>query len=296
MNKKHIGTLSLFCMNLIFMTAYISASVSTEAQKLLYAALNARDLTLLNQALSEGANPLAFDEKKGQTPLHNFLEPVPESERNTAQIIGMVNAILDHLEHQQQQSQRINFKERLLRFLRYRSHVAEPESFSVDVEDVLGRTPLTVALIKGYRRISELLQERGHANINYQNSAGNTVLHCMIEYFPHALTGKDTITSYKKRLQFAFERGANINMQNAQGQTPLMIAVQKYNYPAIDAILNYIPPQKLPQDAHIPIRNAELRDNNNKTAYDYAHEMAQTFNAQYLELLKSACNVNPLNW
>lgn len=269
-----------------------SESVSTDAQMLLYAGLNGHDISLIKEALLDGANPLAFDKKRGQTALHYFLEQSSTLYKDNKNITNIIDTILDHLHEQHRKNQRSNFKERILKFLRYRSRVNPPESFSVDVENIEGITPLAVALIYGYKTISILLQEKGLSNINYQNKEGNTALHYMAQ---KCATSKNEKEHYRERINFALSRGANINLQNKEGQTPLMIAALYKNYDAIQIFLDHIPPHKEDDRSSLPLYNALLRDNNNKTAYDYAYEI-EGFKSDYLELLKSACNIDPISW
>eukprot|EP01041_Mallomonas_annulata_P003889 gene3889-7762_t len=80
--------------------------------------------------------------------------------------------------------------------------------FPVDMEDERGHTLLLVAAQNSNKRMVEMLLARG-ANINHQNTLGNTALHYAMAFDTDGLLG-----------EYLIERGADDTLENADGMTP----------------------------------------------------------------------------
>ena len=85
-------------------------------------------------------------------------------------------------------------------------------NLDVNIKDALGRTPLHIAMEKGYENMVEFLVQNG-AEVNITDARGNTPLILIIHK-----TGNLQIT---RRL---LEKGAAVNAQNQTGETALMYA------------------------------------------------------------------------
>lgn len=117
-------------------------------------------------------------------------------------------------------------------------------------------SPLTIACINGSIEIIKTLIEF-HADINIINRNGETPL---------------TIDELEREVaEILLDNGANIDKQNASGQTPLIKAVIRESENLIDLFLNRNP-------------NTEIKDESRKSALDYANEIG---NERIIDMLKS---------
>lgn len=82
------------------------------------------------------------------------------------------------------------------------------QGFPIDSEDERGNTLLLVAAQNSNKRLAEMLLIRG-ANINHQNSLGNTALHFALAFDPEGTLG-----------EYLIEHGADDSIENVQGLTP----------------------------------------------------------------------------
>ena len=98
-------------------------------------------------------------------------------------------------------------------------------NIDVNIKDALGRTPLQIAVEKGYENMVMFLVENG-AGVNITDSKGNTPLILMIHK-----TGNLEIT---RRL---LEKGAIVNAQNRTGETALMYAAWRGHFDIVLLLL-----------------------------------------------------------
>lgn len=82
----------------------------------------------------------------------------------------------------------------------------------LDLENSNQHTPLFVAMVKGFLDIAELLAENGLSSLDVKDMAGDTPLHWAV------------MLGNLKSVQFLLERGVNLEEQNYNKNTPLMIA------------------------------------------------------------------------
>lgn len=95
---------------------------------------------------------------------------------------------------------------------------------SLEIKDKEGRTPLLLACSGKFdKRMIELLVEKG-ASINTLNKRGNSILHELID---KADTRKWGRRSTRDMLKFLIDKGANKNIKNTLGLTPLQTAERK---------------------------------------------------------------------
>lgn len=80
--------------------------------------------------------------------------------------------------------------------------------FPVDSEDERGNTLLLLACQNSNRRMVEMLLLRG-ANVNHQNSQGNTALHFALSFDSEGTLG-----------EYLIEHGADDTIENIDGLTP----------------------------------------------------------------------------
>ncbi len=115
----------------------------------------------------------------------------------------------------------------------------------VNVADNAGKTPLMYAMgNRGYGAAAELVK-RG-AQINAKEKEGRTALFYAIERAEHdpiRLLGddlkrkeKESAERYVQLVQLLIEKGADVNVKDKDGETPLKIALRK-NRPEIVALL-----------------------------------------------------------
>ena len=79
----------------------------------------------------------------------------------------------------------------------------------VNIPNSKGRTPLLIAAKKGYNKIVQLLIKKVYADVNASYKDGNTLLH---------------IAAMNNHIELVFkliEKGANMNIKNKKGKTPL---------------------------------------------------------------------------
>ncbi len=173
MNTRKISIVIFFFMSLMISSKEaLCSNVDARAQDHLIAALAKNNAAQAIEALKAGANPLALDDS-GETPLHNYLLQHSD-EKDTQETILMVDRITDFIAEQTKAATREAVFGRIGVFLGQKPK-ATAEIVSLDIEDQNGLTPLFLALILGYNRIAQILQEKG-AEINYKNHLGNSFL------------------------------------------------------------------------------------------------------------------------
>ncbi|XP_046331262.2 serine/threonine-protein phosphatase 6 regulatory ankyrin repeat subunit A-like [Haliotis rufescens] len=91
----------------------------------------------------------------------------------------------------------------------------------VNVQDKKGNTPLMMA-VKNEWDISPLL--KAGANVNSKNRLGRTALHLVCEHQDYMYEAAVTRESFTEQLIAA---GADVNVQDEKGNTPLMMAVER---------------------------------------------------------------------
>eukprot|EP00939_MAST-03C_sp_MAST-3C-sp1_P004602 g4602.t1 len=109
----------------------------------------------------------------------------------------------------------------------------EADSTMVDEPNTLGQTPLHHAIWYGcsYDVIKALLNAKdGGANVELRDDHQNTPLH----YVPKFCKGSDCATV----VDMLISKGAPVDARNAQGKTPLILAIREYNAGVFDALLH----------------------------------------------------------
>jgi ankyrin repeat domain-containing protein 50 len=103
----------------------------------------------------------------------------------------------------------------------------------VDAQDCRGSTPLHDAALYSHNgpRIPEILLENG-ASVNTVNNAGQTALHVVIDSWED----EDAASSIMLRL---LEAGADGDVEDAEGMTPLFLALERSELGAVALLLRY---------------------------------------------------------
>lgn len=321
---KSINTkvLALF-IALTLNTQTVFSSCSQQAQANLIESLRHNNLSQSIESLKAGADLFAMNQE-GITPLHEYLF-MHSTEKDTVETISMIDKLTDCAAEHYKIKMRETIIDRVKNLLPGKKEaLIKPEIFSLDAEDAYGQTLLYVALILGYKRIPDLLQEKG-AHINYKNHEGNTLLHLIAlnkqlheaykalpsptthlktaAVIAHNPASKRNFIIPKKPIKPVIEQseeetallkalsmGADINARNAEQKTPIMSAVIAKNYPIINQLLWHVPERKDAQPSlNLLARDLKLRDTFNKTALDYAKEI-EGFDGRTLELLKAGAS------
>jgi ankyrin repeat protein len=113
-----------------------------------------------------------------------------------------------------------------------------------------GKTPLMIAVEKGYTNILKLLLEKG-ANAGLANDAGINTLHCAAQ------------SGHLDIVELLLENGADINKASKNGATPLHFASIKGYYDITALLLN-------------KVVNPSYRDNEGRTALHFAVDKGDT--------------------
>ena len=106
---------------------------------------------------------------------------------------------------------------------------------SIDEADELGITPLMCAANQCNRELVEYLIKNG-ANVNLQNSNGESALHIVAGYL---YMGFDGYEGRRNITRILLENGANPNIQDAEGNTPLHYAICKMHHELANTVLEY---------------------------------------------------------
>jgi ankyrin repeat protein len=96
---------------------------------------------------------------------------------------------------------------------------------------VLKKLPLNVAADRGYEDIVSTLLRYGES-VNQRDSQGNTAVHVTLKYVSpsyHQCWNQDQVnkSDYEAVLQILLKNGADVNILNDRGETPLCIAVSR---------------------------------------------------------------------
>ena len=101
----------------------------------------------------------------------------------------------------------------------------DPES--LNKTDWKGRSPLQIALIRGYPGIAVLLIKHG-ADVNHKDGYGNTPLHYAVK------------NGYTDIVKLLIKKGANVNVMNKARRTPLHIAAMGKSTEMIKILLKHV--------------------------------------------------------
>uniref|UniRef100_A0A6B2LIB1 Uncharacterized protein n=1 Tax=Arcella intermedia TaxID=1963864 RepID=A0A6B2LIB1_9EUKA len=88
----------------------------------------------------------------------------------------------------------------------------------VDERDGMGWYPIHCAALGTHCEVVDLLVDKGH-DVNALNSDMNSAIHYLVR--------TEYSSKLKKTLDHLLQRGANINITNANGDTPLHLVVEK---------------------------------------------------------------------
>ncbi|KAL7302823.1 hypothetical protein TKK_0004861 [Trichogramma kaykai] len=111
----------------------------------------------------------------------------------------------------------------------------DPNCFSQETRDArYSETPLNLCLINNHKRVAELLLRRG-ANPNLWNQNGDAPLHIISEPFDDADDGEFVETFFAINDQVG--NTVQVNAQNVQGNTPLLLALKTGNKRAVELLL-----------------------------------------------------------
>ncbi|XP_023318979.1 ankyrin-3-like [Trichogramma pretiosum] len=151
----------------------------------LHAALEKKHLKVVELLLKRGANANLANEE-GSTPLHNICKRYGDDIK-TLEIFLDINAELDQL-------------------------------VQLDVQDKKGNTPLHLALGKYNKKVAVLLLKYG-ANANLTNEDGQTPLHIACSY-----CWSDLAWTFLKTIDYV-QQTIEVNAQDKKGWTPLHVAL-----------------------------------------------------------------------
>ena len=158
--------------------------------------------------------------------------------------------------------------------------------FNVNEQNFGGNAPLHYACLLGLTECIELILHRGNGDVNITNAEGRTPLFnvCLESghyYFgPYCLHRNVNHEQNKKNAEILIYSGANVNISDNRGLTPLMLACRSRNEKLVESLLN--------AEADI-----EMTDNHGNTALMFA---CDNNDPAIVELLLSrAANVNSTN-
>ena len=193
------------------------AAEAYDLQGELFNAVVSRDEAALRAALAAGAQPLLYDQSRGEAPLHALLK-----QRGDEQQLYPLLAIM--VENAQKPVARSSVENRIRGFLGMPAKTSVPQ-VNFDVVDAQGETPFAHAIKNGHVNSADLLKKRG-ANPNHAHEGGHTILHRLVKN-PSPL-------GHREHLDRALSLGVDINASNADGRTALIEAVLAGNNEAVD--------------------------------------------------------------
>jgi len=119
----------------------------------------------------------------------------------------------------------------------------------------------TALMSSGSAAIINSLLEVDEININLQDYFGDTALmRSIVTDFPNEKCQKQALEKVKRLLK---DKNIDVNIQNSEGTTPLMVAVKENNLDMVNALLQH------------PQINVNLRNNEGLTAFMIAMEKTQ---------------------
>lgn len=127
--------------------------------------------------------------------------------------------------------------------------VAKVESYIESIPEAVnqlskeGFSPLILASYTGSLELVQLLVSKGAA-VNHNSSMGTALMAAIVK-------------NHVPAVQFLLEKGADVNVWDERGTTPLIYAVQFKNKEVIKLLLNHKP-------------DTSHTDKNGKTAFEYA--------------------------
>jgi ankyrin repeat protein len=109
----------------------------------------------------------------------------------------------------------------------------------INMEYAKNQFPLIIACYKGYIHVVELLLHFSRVNVNIKDNNGDTPLIAIIEEAGSDLPCKTAIHLIK----LLIERGADVSLQNSQGESPTIIARKNGSCPELVTFLEHYGPQ-----------------------------------------------------
>ncbi|CDW75543.1 serine threonine-protein phosphatase 6 regulatory ankyrin repeat subunit a-like [Stylonychia lemnae] len=97
----------------------------------------------------------------------------------------------------------------------------------LDLENNNQHTPFFVAITKGYLDVAEILLENGLSSIDVKDMAGDTPLHWGV------------ILGNIKTVEFLISKGINVDEQNYNQNTPLMIACTHSHFGIVETLIRH---------------------------------------------------------